>query len=35
VEIKNSEIAQGIYNGTLDPMEDPQILAAIGVLQGQ
>ncbi len=35
VEIKNSEIAQAIYNGTLDPMEDPQILAAIGVLQGQ
>jgi len=35
VEIKNTEIAQGIYNGTLDPMEDPQILAAIGVLQGQ
>lgn len=35
VEIKNSEVAQGIYYGTLDPMEDPQILAAIAVLQGQ
>ena len=35
VEIKNNEVAQGIYYGTLDPMEDPQILAAIGVLQGQ
>lgn len=35
VEIKNSEIAQGIYYGTLDPMEDPQVLAAIAVLQGQ
>ena len=35
VEIKNSEIAEKIYFGTLDPMEDPQILAAIAVLQGQ
>ena len=35
VEIKNNEIAQGIYNGTLDPKNDPQIMAAIGVLQGQ
>ena len=35
VEIKNNEIAKGIYYGTLDPMEDPQVLAAIAVLQGQ
>ena len=35
VEIKNNEIAEKIYFGTLDPMEDPQILAAIAVLQGQ
>lgn len=35
IEIKNSEIAQGIYYGTVNPMEDPQILAAIAVLQGQ
>lgn len=35
VEIKNMEIAEKIYYGALDPMEDPQILAAIAVLQGQ
>ena len=29
------EQAAGIYAGTLDPMEDPQILAAIAVLKGE
>jgi carboxyl-terminal processing protease len=29
------EQAAGIYAGTLDPMEDPQILAAIAALTGK
>jgi len=35
VEIVSADLAQKLYYGTLDPMEDPQILAAIAVLQSQ
>ena len=33
VEIKDPNVASAIYSGTLDPMEDPQILAAIEALK--
>ena len=35
VDDLSTEIQQGIYYGTLDPMEDPQILAAIDALAKQ
>ena len=35
VEIVSADIAQKLYYGTLNPMEDPQILAAMALLQGQ
>lgn len=33
VEIKDPNVASAIYAGTLDPMEDPQVLAAIEALK--